>query len=45
MIESNVEVAASNIKSLITPKTMQSLKEQTFSGAKVLVNKLNPKAK
>lgn len=45
MIESNVDVAANNLKSLITPKLIQSLKEQSFSGAKVLINKLKSDVK
>lgn len=40
MIESNIKVAAQNIKSLFTTKIMKLLKEQTFSGAKVLSTKL-----
>lgn len=40
MIESKIKSAEKHIKSLITPKAMQLLKKQTFSGAKVLTSKL-----
>lgn len=45
MIESNIKVAAQNIKSLITSKTLKLLKEQTSSGAKVLGTKLKAVSK
>jgi len=44
MIESDIKLALENIKSLISTKTMNLLKKQKFSGAKVLVTKLNSKA-
>jgi hypothetical protein len=44
MIESEVKLALENIKSLMSTTMMNLLKKQTFSGAKVLVTKLNSKA-
>jgi len=41
MIESEVELAVKNIKSLFSTTMMNLLKEQKFAGAKVLVTKLN----
>jgi len=41
MIESGVESAVNNIKSLFTSKTTKLLQKQTFSGAKILNTKLN----
>lgn len=41
MIESDVEMAEKNIKSLISTTMMNLLKKQKFSGAQVLVNKLS----
>lgn len=44
MIESDVQLAVENIKSLISTKMINLLKKQKFSGAKILVTKLNPEA-
>lgn len=41
MIESGVELAVENIKSLFSTTMIDLLKEQQFAGAKVLVSKLN----
>ncbi|CAI6354000.1 unnamed protein product [Macrosiphum euphorbiae] len=44
MIESDVQLAVENIKSSISTKMINLLKKQKFSGAKILVTKLNPEA-
>jgi len=43
MIESEVKLALENIKSLMSTTMMNLLKKQKFSGAKILVTKLNSK--
>lgn len=40
MIESGVESAEKNIKTLFPTKTMDLLQKQTFSGANILATKL-----
>lgn len=44
MIESDVQLAVDNIKSSISTTMIKSLKKQKFSGAKILVTKLNSEA-
>lgn len=41
IIESNVQMAVTTIKSIIASKSEKLLKKQIFSGAKILTTKLN----